>query len=135
MIINPRCEIQNTKIFLVLKTIWPNTISYNTIWIIAIPIRAFLKFLVYACFVLFQPHSQLCCFLGYRIEQKGYRCYDPIAKPLKISCHVAFFERKMFYILCNFMDSTSPTFSVDPFCKVVIYHYFVLAFIPCQIWL
>jgi len=38
------------------------------------------------CFVLLQPHertkleprSRLCCFFGYRVEQKGYRCYDCI---------------------------------------------------------
>ena len=40
-----------------------------------------------ACFVLLQPyehnklepHSRLCCFLGYGETQKGYRCYDPVS--------------------------------------------------------
>jgi transposase InsO family protein len=46
-----------------------------------------------ACFVLLPPHertkleprSRLCCFLRYGIEHKGYRCYDPISKRLRIS--------------------------------------------------
>ena len=101
-------------------------LSYNTkrpiCCMTQLIIRAFLKFLVYACFVLLQPHesiklqphSQLCCFLGYGIEQKEYRCYNPVAKRLRISRHVVFWEHKMFYTLSNFMDSTSPTFNVDP---------------------
>uniref|UniRef100_A0A2N9J915 CCHC-type domain-containing protein n=1 Tax=Fagus sylvatica TaxID=28930 RepID=A0A2N9J915_FAGSY len=48
-----------------------------------------------ACFVLLQPHehskleprSRLCCFLGYGIEHKGYRCWDPISQRLRISRH------------------------------------------------
>jgi hypothetical protein len=52
------------------------------------------------CFVLLQPHertklkprSRLCCFLGYGIENKDYRCYDLIAKRLLISYHVTFWE-------------------------------------------
>ena len=87
---------------------------------------------MYALFS-FNPTHNYVVFLVLELNKRGYRCYDPVAKLLKISCHVAFLERKMFYIFSNFMDSTSPTFSVDPFCKVVIYHYFVLAFIPCQI--
>lgn len=38
----------------------------------------------------FQPCSQLCCFLSYDIEQKGYRCYNPVAKWIRISRHVVF---------------------------------------------
>ena len=53
---------------------------------------------VFGCvyFVLLQDHerkklhtrSHLCCFLGYGIGQKGYRCYDPIRKRLRVSRHV-----------------------------------------------
>ena len=85
-------------------------LSYNTKHLCCMTqliIRAFLKFLVYECFVLLQPHeciklqphSQLCCFLGYGIEQKGHKSYDPIAKRLWISRHVVFWEHKMFYTL------------------------------------
>ena len=50
------------------------------------------------CFVLLQDHernklqsrSRLCCFLGYEISQKGYRCYDPIRKCLRVSLQVVF---------------------------------------------
>ncbi|GFZ05457.1 hypothetical protein Acr_17g0010290 [Actinidia rufa] len=57
-----------------------------------------------ACFVLLQPHernkleprSRLCCFLGYGIEHKGYHCYDPISKRLRISRHVEFWENVKF---------------------------------------
>ena len=59
------------------------------------------------CFVLLQDHERnklqyrscLCCFLGYGIFQKGYRCYDPISKHLRVSRHVVFWEHKMFYQL------------------------------------
>ena len=50
------------------------------------------------CFVILQDHernklqsrSRLCCFLGYGIGKKGYRCYDPIRKCLCVSRHVVF---------------------------------------------
>ena len=56
---------------------------------------------VFGCFLFFfllQDHernklqscSRLCCFLGYGISQKGYRCYDPISKRLRVSRHVVF---------------------------------------------
>ncbi len=52
----------------------------------------------YAYFILLQPYkhsklepqSHLCCFLGYRIEHKGYRCWDPVSQRLRISRHVVF---------------------------------------------
>jgi len=63
-----------------------------------------------ACFVLLQPHertklklrAQLCCFIVYGIEHKGYRSWDPISKRLRISRHVIFWEHKMFSSLLGF---------------------------------
>ena len=73
------------------------------------------------CFVLLhdhernklQSHSRLCCFLGYGFGQKGYRCYDPISKRLRVSRHVVFWEHKMFYQLPHVPVSLIP--SIDPF--------------------
>ncbi|GFZ02718.1 hypothetical protein Acr_15g0013260 [Actinidia rufa] len=64
------------------------------------PNYALLRVFGSAYFVLLQPHkrnkleprSRLCCFLGYGIEHKGYRYYDPISKRLRISRHVEFWE-------------------------------------------
>ena len=72
------------------------------------------------CFVLLHDHernklqsrSRLCCFLGYGIGQKGYRCYDPISKRLCVSRHVVFWEHKMFYQLPHVPVSLIP--SIDP---------------------
>ncbi|CAL5387066.1 unnamed protein product [Camellia sinensis] len=63
-----------------------------------------------ACFVLLQSHehtkleprSRLCCFLGYSIEHKGFRCWDPLSKRLRISRHVVFWEHQMFSSLSSF---------------------------------
>jgi hypothetical protein len=82
-----------------------------------------------ACFVLLQKHehtkleprSRLCCFLGYGIEHKGYRCWDPVSKRLRISRHVVFWEHQMFSSLSKFYlppISTTPYFtnsSIDIF--------------------
>ena len=51
-------------------------------------------------------------FLGYGIGQKGYRCYDPISKRLRVSQHVVFWEYKMFYQLPHV--PISPILSIDP---------------------
>ena len=59
-----------------------------------------------------QSRSRLCCFLGYGIGQKGYRCYDPISKHLRVSRHVVFWEQKMFYQLPHVHVSLIP--SIDP---------------------
>ena len=76
-----------------------------------------------ACFVLLQPHertkleprARLCCFLGYGIEHKGYRCWDPSSKRLRISRHVIFWEHKMFSSLSPFHLSphSSPPYFTD----------------------
>ena len=81
---------------------------------------------LHACFVLLQDHerkklqsrSRLCCFLGYGIGQKGYRCYDPISKRLRVSWHVVFWEHKMFYqlphVLVSSISSINPLHDLFP---------------------
>ena len=77
------------------------------------------------CFVLLQDHerkklqsrSHLCCFFGYGIGQKGYRCYDPISKHLRVSRHVVFWEQKMFYQLPHV--HVSPISSINPLPNLV----------------
>ncbi|KAJ9551549.1 LOW QUALITY PROTEIN: hypothetical protein OSB04_015594 [Centaurea solstitialis] len=74
-----------------------------------------------ACFVQLQPHehtklqprSRLCLFIGYGIEHKGYRCWDPISKRLRISRNVTFWEHVPFYTMPNSQIET-PT-SIVPF--------------------
>lgn len=65
-------------------------------------------------FTKLNPRSRLCCFLGYGIEHKGYRCWDPISKRLRISRHVTFWEHEMFSSLSDFQVpyvSSSPFFT------------------------
>ena len=50
--------------------------------------------------------------LGYGLGQKGYRCYDPITKHLRVSWHVVFWEHKMFYQLPHVPVSPIP--SINP---------------------
>jgi hypothetical protein len=76
----------------------------------------------YACFVLLQPHehskleprSRLCCFLGYGIKHKGYRCWDPISQRLRISRHVVFWEHTTFNSLSKFKACSTPSFFTNP---------------------
>ena len=86
-----------------------NTTPYERLFGTA-PNYSLLKVFGCVCFVLLQPHKctklqprfQLCCFLGYGLEEKGYRCYDPVAKGLRVSQHMVFWEHKMFYSLPSF---------------------------------
>jgi len=73
----------------------------------------------FACFVLLQPHertkleprSRLCCFLGYGVKQKGYRCYDPVSHRLRISRDVVFWEHKLFHEVGKFCMPSFPPFT------------------------
>jgi hypothetical protein len=90
----------------------------------SIPDYSLLKVFGCVCFVTLPPHertkleprSRLCCFLGYGLTQKGYRCYDPISKRLRVSRHVEFWEHKMFTNQSSSLPSSSsysPVFT-DP---------------------
>lgn len=69
------------------------------------------------CFIQPQPHehnklehrAHLCGFLGYEIEHKGYRCWDPISKRLRVSHHVPFGSTKCFhrYLIFKFQIQMS----------------------------
>jgi hypothetical protein len=97
-----------------------NTTPYERLFGTA-PNYSLLKVFSCVCFVLLQPHertklqprSQLCCFLSYGLEEKGYRCYDPVAKRLRVSRHVVFWEHKMFYSLPLFSAGNSDS-QADP---------------------
>ena len=52
-------------------------------------------------------------FLGYGLEEKRFRCYDPIAKHFRVSRHVVFWEHKMFYSLSSFFAGNSDS-QADP---------------------
>lgn len=78
------------------KLLYDMSLDYSILWTFGC-----------ACFLLLSPHeynklqpiSHLCCFVGYGIERKGYRCYDPIAQRLQVSWYVIFWEHKIFFIL------------------------------------
>ncbi|GKV26674.1 hypothetical protein SLEP1_g35932 [Rubroshorea leprosula] len=80
-----------------------------------LPAYNLLKVFGCACFVLLPPHehnkleptARLCCFLGFEITQKGYRCWDPVSQKLQVSRCVVFSEHTMFSSLSNFKVSSS----------------------------
>lgn len=58
------------------------------------------------------PQSIRCAFLGYSTTQKGYVCYDPNIRRIKISRNVVFFEKQSFFTQDTAVSP--PVFSVLP---------------------
>ena len=43
------------------------------------------------------PKAEKCIFIGYSLEQKGYRCYNPIRGEFRVSRDVIFYEMSSWY--------------------------------------
>ncbi|KAG9454499.1 hypothetical protein H6P81_007403 [Aristolochia fimbriata] len=96
----------------ILQNSTPFTCPYG-----ASPDYSILRVFDSTCFVLLPDRerdklsakSAMCVFLGYGIEQKGFRCFDPMANKLRISRHVTFWEHLDSVAGSPFDDTLSPS--------------------------
>ena len=43
------------------------------------------------------PKAEKCIFIGYSLEQKGYKCYNPVTQKLRLSRDFVFDEMTSWY--------------------------------------
>ena len=55
-----------------------------------------------------KPKSKICVFIGYALDYKGYRCFDPTTNKVFTSHHVLFHEHKFPYCSLVGTKSTMP---------------------------
>ena len=44
------------------------------------------------------PKAEKCIFIGYSLEQKGYKCYNPVTRQVRVSRDVVFDEMASWYV-------------------------------------
>ncbi|CAL1359030.1 unnamed protein product [Linum trigynum] len=82
-----------------------------------LPDYSFLRIFGCTCFVLLQrkerhklaPKVARCIFMGYSDKHKGYMCYDPVARRMRVAYHVKFLENHMHYHSSPTEASTAET--------------------------
>ena len=86
------------------------------------PDYSILRLFGYVCFVLLASRERTklsaqsveCVFLRYSDEHKGYRCWDPVARRMRISWDVTFDESRPFYPRSSSSSMEDLTFLLFP---------------------
>ena len=59
------------------------------------------------------PKAEKCIFIGYSLEQKGYRCYNPTTREMRVSRDVVFDEMSSWYAPATRIEEDADGRSAD----------------------